>query len=368
MNMPPDVQTADWDRMQTADWDKMQRESGKGPPVFSLVQACDLKPRPMDWLISGLFERDSLLQIFGLPGGAKTFTVLDMACCIATGKDYHGRQVQAGPVVYVCGEGSNGIARRLKAWQIANGISLNDQPLYVSTMPAALLDTVNLSAVMKAIDQTECKPVMVVLDTIARNFGPGDENSTQDMTRFVGSCDQIRTAYNCTVALVHHTGHQEQSRGRGSSVLNGAIDASFRVSREDSGPVLVENTKQKDAVPPEPFAFRFESVELGFLNDDGSPATSAVLAPCTVPTKAPKPAGKHQARALEVLQKLIEENRDELKRNGLNPDQARAKRDDWRQSCLDDGMPAPRFNEAEKALKAKSIIHQEFAWVRLVRS
>jgi hypothetical protein len=337
-------------------------------PRFRLVRACDLEPRPMDWLISDLFERDSLVQLFGLPGGAKTFTVLDMACCIATGKDYHGRQVQPGPVVYICGEGSNGIARRLKAWQIANGIELTDKPLFVSTMPAALLDPVNLSAVMAAIDETGYKPEMVALDTLARNFGPGDENSTQDMTGFVTACDQIRSAYGCTVALIHHTGHQEQSRGRGSSVLNGAIDTSFRISREDCGPVLVENAKQKDAVPPEPFAFRFETVELGFDNDDGSPATSAILTPCDVPTKAPSVKGKHQARALEILRKLIDQNRTELERDGLDPNKARAKRDDWRQACIDDGMHPPRFHDAEKAMKEKALIHQEFAWVRLVGS
>ena len=338
------------------------------PPGFSLVPAGSLKPRPMDWLISDLFERDSLLQIFGPPGGAKTFTVLDMACCIASGKEYHGKGVRTGPVVYIAGEGFNGLARRLKAWQIVNGISLDDKPLYVSTMPASLLDPVNVSAVMAAIDQTECKPVMVVLDTVARNFGPGDENSTQDMTQFVTACDQIRSAYGCTLALIHHTGHQEQARGRGSSVLNGAIDASYRITREQDGPVLIENTKMKDAIPPEPFAFKFETVELGFDNEDGTQATSAVLARCPVPTKAPRLKGKHQARAAEILQRLIDENRTEIEREGMDPKQARANRDDWRQACIDDGMPASRFHEAEKALKQKSIIHQEFAWVRLVRS
>ena len=339
-----------------------------GPPVFSLVRAGSLKPRPMDWLISELFERDSLLQIFGPPGGAKTFTVLDMACCIASDKDYHGRKVQPGPVVYVAGEGFNGLARRLKAWQIVNRVSLEDKPLYVSTMPAALLDPVNVAAVMKAIDQTECKPVMVVLDTVARNFGPGDENSTQDMTQFVTACDQIRAAYQCTLGLIHHTGHQEQARGRGSSVLNGAIDASYRIIREDSGPVLVENTKMKDAIPPEPFAFKFETVELGFDNEDGTQATSAVLAPCPMPTKAPKAKGKHQAHALEVLQRLINENRAELERDGMDPNQARVKRDDWRQACIDDGMHPPRFHDAEKSMKEKALIHQEFAWIRPVCS
>lgn len=321
------------------------------PAGFALVKAGTLKPRPMDWLISGLFEQDSLLQVFGPPGGAKTFTVLDMACCIATNKEYHGRKVQSGAVVYIAGEGFNGLARRLKAWESANHIRLDDKPLYVSTMPAALLDSVNVAAVMRAIDQTKCKPAMVILDTVARNFGPGDENSTQDMTQFVTACDQIRSAYGCTLALVHHTGHQEQARGRGSSVLNGAIDASYRVTRDDDGPVLVENTKMKDAMPPEPFAFKFETVHLGFDNEDGTPATSAVLAPCDVPERKPrKPTGKSQAKALAVLKGLFIAHRQNLKDAGHDLDTARVQIQDWRDACLAEGIPRRSFYNVRDAL------------------
>ena len=343
-----------------------QPEQPKAPPGFALIRASELKPRPIDWLITDLVERDSLLLIFGPPAAAKTFTVIDMVGCIANGKPYHGRAVKQGPVIYIAGEGHNGLARRFTAWRIVNkGDMIN---VFVSTMPAAMLDPVNLSAVLAAIDATGCKPAMVVLDTVARNYGPGDENSTQDMTAFIAACDQIRTAYGCTVAMVHHTGHGEQQRGRGSSVLNGAIDAAYRISRDPGGPVLIENAKMKDALPPEPFAFKFETVELGFSNEDGTPATSAILAPCDVPTQAPKPAGKHQAHALEILQQLIEENAAELKRNGLDPNNARVKRDDWRRACIDGGMHPPRFYDAEKALKDRSLIHQDFAWVRPVCS
>ncbi len=345
-----------------------QPERPKSPAGFALVRAGELKPRPHDWLISGLFETDSLVQFFGPPGGAKTFTVLDMAGCISSGFDYHGRRVKQGPVVYIAGEGFNGIARRRLAWRIFHRITVDDAPLYVSTMPAALLDSGNLAVVLAAIKATGCRPVLVILDTLARNFGPGDENSTADMGQFVHACDQIRTAFGCTVALVHHTGHGDQHRGRGSSVLAGAIDSAYRITREPAGPVLIECAKQKEAPPPEPFAFKFESVELGFSNKDGQPATSAILAPCDVPTQASKPRGKHQTHAVKILQQLIDQQAAKLKREGMDPATARVKRDDWRRTCLNAGMIAPRFDEAEKALTERSIIRRESPWVHLARS
>ena len=71
----------------------------------------------MNWTISDLIERDSMGQIFGQPGASKTFQGIDMGLCVATGTDYHGKPVRPGPVVYVTGEGQNGLARRLKAWK-----------------------------------------------------------------------------------------------------------------------------------------------------------------------------------------------------------------------------------------------------------
>jgi hypothetical protein len=250
-------------------------------PGFQLVRAGDLKVRPLDWLVSGLFERDSLMLLFGDPGTGKSFWALDLASCIAAHKDHHGRKVQTGPVVYVAGEGFNGITRRLKAWSIKNQIELAKLPLYVSNMPAAVTDVKNVSTLMGEIQGTGEPPALVIFDTLARNFGPADENSTPDMTAFVRNCDQIRVAYGCTVMLVHHSGHGDKSRSRGSSVLQGAVDTAFQLN-QDGVTIRVKATKVKDGPLPEPFDFEFRTVALGMKNDDGTAATSAVLQPVNI--------------------------------------------------------------------------------------
>jgi len=38
---------------------------------------------------------------------------------------------------------------------------------------------------------TGSSPVLVVIDTVARNFGPGDENSTKDMSTFIQAATMI---------------------------------------------------------------------------------------------------------------------------------------------------------------------------------
>jgi len=302
-------------------------------PGFRLVRAGTLKPRPLDWQIARLFETDTLLLIVGDPSAGKSFWALDMAACIATGTDHHGRAVKQGPVIYIAGEGHNGLARRLSVWTIHNERDLTEAPLYISEMPASIGDPVSTGAVLKAIEETGEAPALVVLDTLNRNMA-GDENSSDDMRSFIHCCDEIRTAYNCTVALVHHTGHGDKSRARGSSVLHGAIDTTFHCTKDAAGIVKIECTRMKDGPQPDPFAFTFRSVELGFLNEDGTEAASAVLHPCGVPEAQSKPKGKNQRAALDELHKLHEQYGENLASSGRDPSKARVRIDHWREACM----------------------------------
>jgi RecA-family ATPase len=95
-------------------------------------------------------------------------------------------------------------------------------------------------------------PSLIVFDTLARNFGAGDENNTSDMNKFVAAIDALRGAYpGCTAIVVHHTCHGDKSRARGSMVLTAAADAEYRVEKKYAS-VTVRNTKMKDAAPPLP--------------------------------------------------------------------------------------------------------------------
>ncbi len=319
---------------------------------FQLIKAGTLKPKPLDWQIEHLFERDTTLLIFGDPGSAKTFKALDISCCIATGVDFHGRRVKQGPVVYICGEGINGIARRIQAWSIRNNTDLSDSPLFISTMPAALCELTEAVAVMNAIDEVAEIPAFVVIDTLARNFG-GDENSSTDMSAFIQCIDSLRATYDgCTICLVHHSGHAVKTRARGSSVLQGAIDTAYSMTRHASGKIVVENRKMKDGPIPEPFAFEIRTVELDLLNEDGTQATSAVLRLTELPTELAKVTGKWQKAALEKLHELHQQHKENLTQSGHDPDQAKVSIDDWRQSCQTADMPRNRFHEAKNRLVA----------------
>lgn len=205
---------------------------------------------------------------------------MDLAASIATGKSWMGKEVKKGGVFYIAGEGHNGLSRRLKAWSEYHELVVED--LYISKQPAQFMDESHAKIVAEAIQSlslTHCKPVLVVIDTLARNFGGGDENKTQDMNKFIFSIDvHIRIPFSCCVLIIHHTGHSDKDRARGAMALKGALDAEYCVKKKNEL-ISMTATKMKDTELPSPISFRLVPISIGVVDHQGKNIYSAVLEP-----------------------------------------------------------------------------------------
>jgi hypothetical protein len=341
---------------------------------FRFVRIGELEVSPPRWIVKGIIEREAFGLLFGDPAAGKSFVALDLAACIASGAEFHGREVKApGPVCYIAGEGHAGIARRLRAWSIRRGIALESVPLFVSTTATALCDddTFSLveSAILKSVEEAG-PPALVVVDTWSRNLG-GDENSAQDGAIAVRLLDLIRARWQCAALVVHHVGHADKTRGRGWSGLKAAVDTEYRVERGTDGIIRVENTKMKDGRSPAPMAFALRDVDLGIRGDDGEEVRSAVLddVDYTDPQRAAgDPMGKNQGLALEALRRLYAEHRHNVQASGRDPDTARVTLKDWRASCAEDGIDRRRFPEAKDGLLRSGLVSLEGVHVLLVEA
>jgi len=302
------------------------------PRRLQLTRAADIEIRPPDWLLRGMLERDSFALVFGDPGCGKSFLAIDWACRIATGTPWRGHAVSSSPVVYIAGEGRQGLGRRIRAWSEHNGVSLADAPLYVASA-VAVPDAGQLTELMQAIGALGEPPALIVLDTLARCFGGGDENSTQDMSKFVSACDTLRRQHHCTILVVHHTGHADKSRARGAIALKAALDAEYRLAK-DSG-LLLTATKMKDAETPAPVAMELATVDLpGVVDDYGNTVTSAAIEVIDADTgaivskaKTIRPRGKWQDVGFAVARRLI-----------ATSDDGCVSIDAWRDECQAAGM------------------------------
>ena len=257
-------------------------------PAFHFAQACDLLtgPKSARWLVRGWIEAGSVALLFGESTAGKSFQALDWSACIATGKPWNGCAVQTGPVFYIAGEGKGGIGRRLAAWEAHHGTRLDAAPLYISERGAALMDQAEAMAIAQAVRQLSERhgqPALVVVDTLHRNMGSGDENSAEDIAAFLANVDRaIREPLGCAVLLVHHSGHGDKTRSRGSSAIRAALDAEFSLTLESEGLRKLDCTKQKDGEPPAALTLEARPVTLAepWIDDEtGDPLNSLVLLP-----------------------------------------------------------------------------------------
>lgn len=180
---------------------------------------------------------------------------------VASGREWHGRETKQGPVIYIAGEGHGGLARRFAAWQKDRKTPLDRLNFFASEQAAQLYNEESALKVVdavKALISTTGAPSLIIIDTLARNFGSGDENSTNDMNVFIDRVEtHLRSQFNATVLLVHHTGHQHKQRARGAMALKGGVDFEYRLERV--GPdltVRLSNTKMKDGPKPPDFYFQ----------------------------------------------------------------------------------------------------------------
>ncbi|HQT38123.1 MAG TPA: helicase RepA family protein [Acidocella sp.] len=233
------------------------------------------QPAAPQWLVRGFLEKNVLGMIFGASGHGKSFIGLALAASVATGTDFFGRAVAPGGVVYVAGEGHQGIARRLKAWEIHAEQILPDS-FTVSSRAVRFLDTADMALLASEIEAMSVRPTLIVVDTVARAMVGADENSSKEMGAFIAECDALKRRFNCTLLLIHHSGHGEATRARGSSSLKAAMDFEALVIQQEGRRSLFVS-KMKDAEPPSQIHFDLLSVELPWLDDDGLQVSAAVV-------------------------------------------------------------------------------------------
>ena len=320
---------------------------------FRFVPAGDLvgEPCPPRWVIDGFIEEATLACLYGASGGMKSFVGLDMGLSVSNGREWHGHAVpNPGPVFYICGEGFAGVNKRLKVWASDNRVDASTLPFFVSNQPVGILDAVAVQVAVTAIREmveAHGSPRLLIVDTLARNFGPGDENSTQDMSAFVAALDDVRAGLGCAVLVIHHTGLAAADRARGASAFRAALDWEFRL--EPKGDIrLLTCTKSKDHEPPKDMAFEPEVLETGWTGEDGRAVTSVVLRSVEVKNHGSKekPLTGANRIAYGALQDLCTDG---------SPLRSYAKPVDletWRQECYNRSItPSTEQSAKQKAFK-----------------
>jgi hypothetical protein len=276
-----------------AKWDAADCVAEGGDAAAILLTAQDViaapKPRirildldelenlsPPSFLIDEVLTEGGLSVIWGRSGAMKSFVALDMAMCVAGGMPWHGKPVKRGLVVYLAAEGSYGLGRRAIGWRRTRGRDLS-KPAFKLIPHTVALTGDDLNLMVAAILALEQRPVLIIIDTLARTFGAGDENKQADMNAYVSAADRLREATGANVLIVHHSGVHEDKRERGSNVLRGAADTVIKVSRNDDKIDVINHGpegKQKDTEEFKTIKLRKQKV---FFEQGGNEQSTLIL-------------------------------------------------------------------------------------------
>ncbi|BAK76671.1 RecA-family ATPase-like protein [Pseudogulbenkiania sp. NH8B] len=233
--------------------------------------------KPVGWLIRSYFEANAVMLMFGPYGCFKTFIALDVAVSVATGLPWHGHAVsRSGTVIYLCGEGKNNIRRRVSGLCRERNLDMKTLKIKLVRITQDLTDEQCTARLKAAIGTLSEPPALIIVDTLARHFGSGNENATEDMNRFINHIDHVRG--EASVLIVHHSGHEKPDRPRGASSLPSGMDAIYQIKREEKGQCTrLHAAKMKDAQYPPDLFLQTKIVNLPFEEEDGTPATTVVL-------------------------------------------------------------------------------------------
>ncbi len=346
----PDDYYAD-DPAYKAMLDKPQKKKASLKPLSIALQ--DLKP--MEWIIKKILPAKSVIFLHAPPKVGKTFIGIDWAMSIATGEDWHGKEIkQPGTVLYISGEGNNNILKRFQGWLNHNDVSADDANLLLSQRVFRLPTDQNniIEAVISAMQEHGYPNVSsIILDTYIRTLD-GDENSSVDAAKYIAAADEIKERFSCAVVVIHHTNRNE-TRMNGSNTLLKNADCVYLLDGDSDDMQSVKSltcTEMKDAAKPLPIGFMFKRIELpGIYADpdcpeDGWESTLVPVATDAPPkvSKGSKAAkGKNPKAAMVVLHSLIDAQRRNLELSGHNPDQAQVMLTHWIESCKNN----PEINE-----------------------
>ncbi|GGS89817.1 hypothetical protein GCM10010156_55290 [Planobispora rosea] len=219
-------------------------------------------------MIPGVLNQNSFAILTGRDSTYKTFSALDWALHLATGRDWHDKRVgmpeDRPGILYVAAEGAYGIRPRIRAWEHFHGIKLTDayvkypegsfnarkypggQPTFhLMTRSVNLFDGPDIDDFVNLI-ASHSNVGLVILDTLRRCSGGAEQNGS-DMGVVIDNITRVREATKGgSVLAIAHTDKGDKDT-RGSSLIEDDADIVWHSKvDEKSGWVVLTNRKMKD--------------------------------------------------------------------------------------------------------------------------
>ncbi len=230
--------------------------------------------------VENLLTDGAASVIYGASNTGKTFFAIDLGAHVATGREWMGKEVEQGAVIYIALEGEQGAKNRIRAMQLCGKLP-KGAPFFLCFSPINLLDSDHPEAIkrmIKSVSTAAGLPVrFVIIDTMARAMAGGDENSGESMGLAVSTIDSVRKSTGAHVCIIHHSGKDVARGARGHSSLRAAIDTEIEVIHPEGDIYRTASVvKQRDLATIAPLVFSLEPVNVG-INRRGKVESSCIV-------------------------------------------------------------------------------------------
>jgi len=176
--------------------------------------------------------------LYAPSGSYKTFIALHIALLIANGKNSLGESNQRR-TLYLVLEGKHGFKKRIEALK-SHG--LESDGLVMTTEAFDILNADDVRHLMECIREGEFG--FVVIDTLSKCIGCGDESQTSVAREIMTAMEFITQSTGASLLMVHHEGKKAYSGARGSSLLTADVSTVLKIRPKDmKGSLIIEKDK-----------------------------------------------------------------------------------------------------------------------------
>lgn len=246
------------------------------------------------WNVDRLIEGDGIAWVYGQSGSYKSVLAMGLACSVATGRDWCGRKVRQGPVLYVSAEGGSGILTMRSAWEAANSARADYLMIHIAAPDIANLRLTDehdeagrktsASEVVQRLgeikDVTGQHAALIVIDTYAQTSGGDMRENVSAYERTLRRLIAV-AAPGASALVIDHT-TKEGTSWIGSNAKLANMDMVAMVSRKDDEVTLSMRGgrgKIKNAPPFDDVGMKAELVGIGRKDAYGREVLGPVLVP-----------------------------------------------------------------------------------------
>jgi len=198
-----------------------------------------------EYVIPGWLPAHGITALLARRGVGKSTILLDLACRIAHGMDWHGLDTTAQEkyekddwkVVYLCGEDDEGLELNMIGWHIYHGKLPTNNLIIRDGITNLMSEDDVKKEIEKIAEMVGNSRVIIIIDTWQRATAAGRQNADDEMNLAIRTAETMAESFNGPTIIAVHPPKAKESRHTilGHSFIENATSAIWFLEEAPDG-------------------------------------------------------------------------------------------------------------------------------------